>query len=173
MKWNQCIPSKVIEEKRKVWRKIKSLKGNNSAKIWRMITNIKLDLYFTMIYHSANLIKSVHLFITYWTETDILIQQQWLSRKRAITRPKFGGWLPISNLTCILQCYIFPQTSNEISASLLVTEGKSTSSANNKNCWKRAITQPKFAGWLPILKLTCIKQWDKLLQTLKEINGSF
>ena len=30
-------------------------------------------------------------------------QQQKLSRKRAITQPKFGEWLPISNLTCILQ----------------------------------------------------------------------
>ena len=29
-------------------------------------------------------------------------EQQKLSRKRAITQPKFGRWLPISNFTCIL-----------------------------------------------------------------------
>ena len=30
-------------------KKTKSKKGHNSAKIWRMIKNIKLDLYFIMI----------------------------------------------------------------------------------------------------------------------------
>ena len=34
--------------------KTKSKKGHNLAKILRMITNIELDLYFTMIYPSAN-----------------------------------------------------------------------------------------------------------------------
>ena len=34
--------------------KRKSKKGRNSAKILQMITNIQLDLYFTMIYPSAN-----------------------------------------------------------------------------------------------------------------------
>ena len=29
--------------------KIKSKKGHNSAKIWRIITDIELDLYFTLI----------------------------------------------------------------------------------------------------------------------------
>ena len=32
----------------------KSKRGHNSAKMLRMITNIKLDLYFKMIYPSAN-----------------------------------------------------------------------------------------------------------------------
>ena len=34
--------------------KTKLKKGLNSAKIWQMTTNIKLDLYFTMIYPLAN-----------------------------------------------------------------------------------------------------------------------
>ena len=34
--------------------KTKSIKGHNLAKILRMTTNIELDLYFTMIYPSAN-----------------------------------------------------------------------------------------------------------------------
>ena len=34
--------------------KTKSKKGHNSDKILRMIINIELDLYFTMIYPSAN-----------------------------------------------------------------------------------------------------------------------
>ena len=34
--------------------KTKSKKGDNSAKILRMITYIELDLYFTMIYPSAS-----------------------------------------------------------------------------------------------------------------------
>ena len=46
--------------------------------------------------------ESMHPCKGYWTETNILIQQQKLSRKGAITQPQFGGWLPISNLTCIL-----------------------------------------------------------------------
>ena len=33
----------------------KSKKGHNLAKIMQMITNIELELYFTMIYPSANL----------------------------------------------------------------------------------------------------------------------
>ena len=45
--WNQCIPSKVIERKRTT--KTKSKRGHNSAKIWRMITNIENDLYFIVI----------------------------------------------------------------------------------------------------------------------------
>ena len=57
--------------------KTKPKKGHNSAKIWRMSTNIELDLY-------------------QWN------QQQNPSRKRAITQPKFGGISPIWNLTCIL-----------------------------------------------------------------------
>ena len=52
-------------------------------------------------------LKSMHPFKSYWGETislpRILPQQQKLSLKRAITWPKFCGWLPISNLTCILQ----------------------------------------------------------------------
>ena len=35
-------------------KKTKSKKGHNLAKILQMITNIELDLYFTMVYPSAN-----------------------------------------------------------------------------------------------------------------------
>ena len=79
-----------------------------------MITKIKLDLYAIMIYHSANF-KSMHPFESYWGEAIslpyILPQQQKLCRKRAVTWPKFWIWLPISNLTCILQWYILLQIS--------------------------------------------------------------
>ena len=37
---------------------------------------------------------------------------------------------------------------------------------------KRVRTQPKFCGWLPISKLTCIVQWYKLLLTSNKINTS-
>ena len=57
-----------------------------------------------------------------WGETIslpcILPQQQKLSRKKTITWSKFCEWLPISNLTCILQWYILLQIFNRINASL-------------------------------------------------------
>ena len=62
--------------------------------------------------------ESMHPCKSYWMETNILTQQQKLSPKRAITQPKFGGQLPISNLTCILQWYKLLQTLNKINASL-------------------------------------------------------
>ena len=62
--------------------------------------------------------KSMHLFETYWTETNILAQQQKLSQNKAIIQPKFDRWLPISSLTCILQWYKLFQTWNEIYESL-------------------------------------------------------
>ena len=96
-------------------------------------------------------------------------QQQNLSRKRAITQPKFGGWLPISNLTCSLQWCIFRQTSNEINASL---QRLSNGNQYQQLSRKRTITQPKFGGWLPISTLTCILQCYKFLQTLNKINAS-
>ena len=57
-KWNQCIPTKLIQgkqlpcilpQKQKL-----SRKRAITTKILWMITNIELDLYFTMIYPSAN-----------------------------------------------------------------------------------------------------------------------
>ena len=60
MKAMQKIPSKVIEGKQYLYLEFypnnKNLveKGHNLAKILRMITNIKLDQYFTLIYPSAN-----------------------------------------------------------------------------------------------------------------------
>ena len=48
---NQCIPAKVIEQKPI---STQQQKGHNLAKILQKITNIKLDLYFTMIYPSAS-----------------------------------------------------------------------------------------------------------------------
>ena len=91
--------------------------GHNSAKIWRMITNIELDLYFTIDINFRRLwMKSMHPFKSYWSGN--LTQQQKLSPNRAIAQPKFGGWLPISNLICILQWYKLLQTLNEINAAL-------------------------------------------------------
>ena len=40
--------------------KTRSIKGHSSAKIMRIITNIKLDLYFTMIYPSKTKSKKSH-----------------------------------------------------------------------------------------------------------------
>ena len=58
---------------------------------------------------------------------------------------------------------------NEINASLQkLLSGKE----QQKLSRKRAITQPKFGGWLPISNLTCILQWNKVLQSLNEINTS-
>ena len=64
------------------------------------------------------------------------------SRKRAITQPKFGRWLPISNLTCILQWYKVLQSLNEINVSL---QKLLSGNEQQKLCRKMAITQPKFA----------------------------
>ena len=139
--------------------KTKSKKGHNSAKILRMITNIKLDLYFTMIYLSAKVID----------RKPIATYTQKLTRKRAITQSKFSEWLPISNLTCTLQWYKVLQGLNEINASL---QKLLSGNLQKQLSRKRAITQPKFYGWLPISKLTCILQWYKILQNLNEINTS-
>ena len=50
--------------------KTKSKKGHNSARIWRVITNIELDLYFySDIKFFKSLMKSIHPFKSYWTET--------------------------------------------------------------------------------------------------------
>ena len=79
--WNQCIPSKVIEGKQYLYHlftpttKTKLKKGHNLAKILRMITNIKLDLYFTMIHVYISFlklsIKSMHPCKSYWVVTNI------------------------------------------------------------------------------------------------------
>ena len=59
--WNQCIPSRVIGGKQYLYlvfltptTKPKLKKGHNFAKILQMATNTEPDLYFTMIYPSAN-----------------------------------------------------------------------------------------------------------------------
>ena len=75
----------------------------------------------------------MHPFRTNWTETNILTQQLKLSWKRAIAKPKSGGWLPISNLTCILQRYKLLQTSNEINASLQTLK-TTTKKKHKKKC---------------------------------------
>ena len=46
------------------------------------------------------------------------LHNQSISRKRTLTYPKLCAWLRISKLNCILQRYIFLQTSNKINASL-------------------------------------------------------
>ena len=99
----------------------------------------------------------------------ISTHQQKLSQKRAITQPKFGGWLPISNLTCILQWYKVLQSLNEINASL---QKLLSGNERQKLSRKRDITQPKFGGWLSISNLACILQWYKVLLSLNEISAS-
>ena len=57
---NECSPSKVIEGNQYLpyvlpqQQKTKSKKAHNLAKILWMIINIEFNLYFTMIYPSAN-----------------------------------------------------------------------------------------------------------------------
>ena len=65
-------------------------------KMFQTNTNIELDLYFTIIYLSATFWWNAFL-QTIWTKTNILTQQQKLSRT-AITQPNFGKWSPISNI---------------------------------------------------------------------------
>ena len=134
-----------------------------------MTTNIELDLYFTIIYPSfcKLSIKSMHPCKSYGVETNINTQTK--TRKRAISRPKFCGWLPISNLTCILQWCKVLQSLNEINASL---QKLFSGNEQQKLSRKMVITQPKFGGWLLISNLTCILQWNKVLQSLNEINAS-
>ena len=84
-----------------------------------MITNSRTwPVFYDDILFCRLWMKSMHSFKSYWSETNILTQQQKLSTKRAITQPKFDGWLPISNLTCILQWYKLLQTLNKINAFL-------------------------------------------------------
>ena len=122
--WNQCIPSKVIAGNNTVSiyftqiLKTKSKKGHNLTKIMWTIPNIKLDLYFTIIYPSANFQWNQCIPAKFNEQKLISTQQQKVCRKRAITRPKFCNWLLTSNLTSILQWYILLQTSNEIKVSL-------------------------------------------------------
>ena len=78
--------------------KTRSKKGHNSAKIWQMTTNIELDLYFSDIKLCKVWMKSMHPLQKLLSGNE----QQKLSWKRAITQQKFGEWLPISKLTCIL-----------------------------------------------------------------------
>ena len=112
--------------------------------------------------------KSMHPFKSYWAETIslpcILPQQQKLSQKRAKIWPKFWGWLSILNLTCTM---IYPSANIQWNQCIPVEaiERKPISTQQQKLFRKRAITQPKFWGWLPILNLTCILQWYTLLQT--------
>ena len=101
--------------------------------------------------------KSMHYFTSYCGETIslpyILPQQQKLGQKRAVTWPKFCKWLPVSNLTCILQWYKLLQTPNEINTSLqkLLSRNRAVSTQQQKLSQRRARTQPKFCGWLPII----------------------
>ena len=96
---------------------------------------------------------------SYWAETNINTPTKTKSKK-GHTLPKFGRWLPISNLTCILQWYKVLQSFNEINASL---QKFLSGNEQQKLSWKRAITQPKFGGISPISNLTCILQWYKVL----------
>ena len=75
-------------------------------------------VFYNDIPFCKHLMKSMHPFKTYWTENNISTLQQKVSRKRATSQPKLCEWLPIPNLTCILQWYKLLQTSNEINASL-------------------------------------------------------
>ena len=101
-------------------------------------------------------IKSMHLCkVIDWK--PISTHQQKLSLKRAMhVLDKIWQLIPISNLTCILHWYKVLQSLNEINASLQKLLSRNE---QQKLSWKRAITQPKFGGWLPILNLTCILQW--------------
>ena len=92
-------------------------KGHNSAKFWRwlLISNLTCILQWYILLQTFNKINPPCK--SYWSKL-IAIHQQKLSWKRAITQPKFGRWLPISNLTCILQWYKVLQILNEINASL-------------------------------------------------------
>ena len=51
-------------------KKTKLKKGHNPAKIFRMLTHIKLDLYFTMIFCKLSM-RSKHPCQSYWAETNI------------------------------------------------------------------------------------------------------
>ena len=88
---------------------------------------------------------------------NLSTQQQKLSQKRDITQQKCCGWLPISNLTCILQWYSLLQTSDEINASLQnllnrnqylnpTTKTKSKKGHNSAKIWWMitSIEQPVF-----------------------------
>ena len=83
-----------------------------------MITNIGLDLYLTIMWTSADFEwnQCIPSHVIERNEQLKLSQKKKKKKKKkkkAITQPKFGGWLPISNLTCILQWYKLLQTLNE------------------------------------------------------------
>ena len=78
-----------------------------------------LVLLFIPTKYYQNISKGYQSYGAHKDASTYVTQQQKLSQKRAITQPKFGRWLPILNLSCILQWYIeLLQTSNEINASL-------------------------------------------------------
>ena len=115
--------------------------------------------------------KPMHPCKSYWVETNINITIKTRS-KRVINRPKFCGWLPILNLTFILQWYTLLQTSDEIVHPFQTywTETNILTQQQNLSR-KRVITPPRFGGWLPISNFTCILQWCKTAVAFKRYWG--
>ena len=154
--WNQCIPSKCIDGKNNFTlyftptTKTKSKNGHNLAEILRMITNIEPALHFTMIYSSANFQLNQCIPAKVIERIPVSTHQHKLSRKRAIIRPKFCGWLLISYLTCTLQWYILLQTFNTINASLPKIIDRKSISTPTKTKSRKGHKSAIFGGWLPI-----------------------
>ena len=104
-----------------------------------MITksNLTFVLWYTILQTSneinpplQKLLSGNNIFTLYFTPTT-----KTKLTKQAITWPKFCRWLPIWNLTCILQWYILLQTTNELNTSFqkLLSRIKKCDNYTDKN----------------------------------------
>ena len=145
--WNQCIHSKVIEEKQYLYLVFypnnKNLSGNRQqlGQNFAHDTNIELELYFTMIYPSANFQRNQCI------PAKLLSGVQYQHTKIGHNLPKI--FRMITNIELDLYFTIISFCRLSIKSTHLCKWYWSETNINTptKTCKKRTITQPKFGGW--------------------------
>ena len=139
-----CVPTELLPTMRLWW--------PTALLLERLATAFVLSMLFIPTkyyqYTSKGISYGVHK-----EASTYVTQQQKLSWKRARTQPKFGGWLSILNLTCILQWFILLQTSNEINASLqkLLNSNQNRNPTTKTKSNKRAMMALESLTWGSLL----------------------
>ena len=118
---------------------------------------------------------------SYWSETNINTpkkkkQQKKKKKKKKKNKSKkghssanFGGWLSISNFTCILRWYNVLQSLNEINASL---QKLLSGNEQQKTKSKKDHNSAKIRWLITNIELDLYFLWYKVLQNLNEIHTS-
>ena len=112
----------------------------------------------------------MHSCKSYWLETNIGTQTKTKSKK-GYNSAKIWEWLPILNLTCILQWYILLQTFNKINTSLQMLLSRNQYQDTDKNLTKMCHNMAKILWMITNIEVDLYLQWYIHLQfSIKSIN---